>query len=62
MKIHKAKEKTPPFNERVIRFIVKNEEIREIWFCTLYFNNKPVWENGDILNPDDYWSSGIIKD
>jgi hypothetical protein len=62
LKIHKAKHKTPPQKERVIRYKVKDNEIRELWFCSVKkINNGYVWECGDLLQDDDLWSQSVVE-
>jgi len=59
LNIHKTKEKFPPLNERILRFKIKNKDIREIWFDTVFENEGVfIWENGEEVHKNDYWSTG----
>jgi len=62
LKILKPKDKFPPINERILRFIIKENEIREIWFDTVFeVHGKFIWENGEEVK-NDWYSSGNLED
>jgi len=61
-KVYTVKQKFPPLNERIPRYVIKKNEIREMWFDSVYeINGKFVWENSEEVSPEDYWTTGKLS-